>query len=93
MTVFCSTSHLIPDGIVGSTEQIRDILCGPQDHNEHVKGWRWEMYVQDDKKRMESVMVEIRKMHAERQESMTAQQQADLALAEWQSHRGVRARA
>ena len=87
MTVFCSTSHLLPTGIIGSTEMIRDILCGPQDHNEHCKGWRWHLYVQDDKKRMANVMEEVRKMHAERRANMSSQQQADLALAEWQSHR------
>lgn len=66
MTVYCSTSHLIPNGIIGSTEQIRDLLCGPQQHNEHMKGWRWHLYVQDDKKRMENVWGALKKMHAER---------------------------
>ena len=91
MTVFCSTSHLIPDGIIGSTELIRDILCGPQQHNEHCKGWRWHLYVQDDKKRMENVWGALRTLHAERREALTAQQNADLALAEWQANRGARA--
>lgn len=66
MSVYCSTSHLRPEGIIGSVEMIRDILCGPQQHDAHMKGWRWEMYVQDDKKRMANVMDELRKMHAER---------------------------
>lgn len=91
MTAHCSTSHLIPEGIVGSAEMIRDILCGPQQHNEHTKAWRWHMYVQDDAKRFANVMAEVRKMHAERREDMTSQQQANLALAEWQSQRGDRA--
>jgi hypothetical protein len=52
--------------VIGSTEQIRDLLCGPQQHNEHCKGWRWHMYVQDNEKRFQNVMAELRKMHAER---------------------------
>lgn len=31
--------------IVGSAEEIRDFLCGPQDHNAHCKGWRWEKFL------------------------------------------------
>jgi hypothetical protein len=64
--VHCSTSHLRPTVIVGSTEQIRDFICGPQQHNEHCKGWRWHLYVQDDAKRMENVWGALRKLHAER---------------------------
>jgi hypothetical protein len=71
MTAHCSTSHLIPEGIIGSVEMIRDILCGPQDHNEHCKAWRWEMYIQDDKKRWASVEAELRKMRAERAEALS----------------------
>jgi hypothetical protein len=72
MSVYCSTSHLIPIGIVGSTEQIRDLLCGPQDHNEHCKGWRWHLYVQDDAKRMENVTAALRKLHADRRARLEA---------------------
>jgi hypothetical protein len=89
MVCHCSTSH--PFVITGPAEVIGELLCGPAQHNEHVKGWRWHLYVQDDKKRMTNVMDELRKMHAERRERMTAQQQADLALAEWQSQRRARA--
>ncbi|HXJ59406.1 MAG TPA: hypothetical protein VNU68_22410 [Verrucomicrobiae bacterium] len=52
--------------VIGSAEQIRELLCGPQDHNEHCKGWRWHLYVQDDAKRWASVEAELRKMNAER---------------------------
>ena len=89
MTTYCSTSH--PFVITGPAEIIGELLCGPAQHNEHTKAWRWHMYVQDDKKRMENVMAAVRQMHAERRERMTAQQHADLALAEWQSQRRARA--
>jgi hypothetical protein len=52
--------------VVGSVELIRDDLCGPQQHNEHCKGWRWEMYVADNEKRHQAVMDELRRIHAER---------------------------
>lgn len=52
--------------IIGSAEQIGELLCGPQQHNEHCKGWRWHLYVQDNEKRFQNVMAEVRKMAAER---------------------------
>lgn len=52
--------------IVGNVEQIRDLLCGPQQHDEHCKGWRWHLYVRDDAKRWANVMAEMQKMRAER---------------------------
>jgi hypothetical protein len=62
---------------IGSVEDIREILCGPQDHNEHCKGWRWHLYVQDDKKRMANVMAEVRLMAAERRAREEFQQAAE----------------
>jgi hypothetical protein len=88
MTAYCSTSR--PFIVTGSAEQIGAVLC-PQQADDHCKAWRWREYVQHDKERMANVMVEVRRMHAERRANMTAQQQADLALAEWQSQRRVRA--
>jgi hypothetical protein len=89
MSCHCSTSR--PLVITGPAEIIGELLCGPAQHNEHTKAWRWHMYVQDDKKRMANVMTELRKMHAERRAAMSSQQEADLALAEWQSQRRARA--
>ncbi len=90
----CSTSHPMEFGepftVVGDVEQIRDLLCGPQDHNEHCKGWRWFMYCADDKKRMDNVMAEVRAMAAERHSNMSSQQRADIELAHWQSLRDYR---
>lgn len=51
--------------ITGSTEAIRDLLFGPQQHNEHCKGWRWHVYVKDADKRQAAVDAELRKMIAE----------------------------
>jgi hypothetical protein len=85
MTAYCSTSH--PFVVTGTAEQIRDVLCGPQQHDEHCKGWRWHMYCADDKKRMDNVMAEVRKMAEERKARITHQQQADADLAAWQALR------
>ena len=63
--------------VIGSAEQIRELLCGPQDHNEHCKGWRWHLYVQDDAKRWASVEAELRKMNAERRAREEFQQAAE----------------
>ena len=52
--------------IIGSAEQIRELLCGPAQHNEHCKGYRWHQYVQWDKQRWASVEAELRKMNLER---------------------------
>lgn len=62
----------MPFAVIGTTEQIRDLLCGPQQHNEHCKGWRWHLYVQDDKKRMDNVWAELHQMHAERRARIEA---------------------
>jgi hypothetical protein len=82
MTVYCSTSH--PFVITGPAEIIGELLCGAQQHDEHVKGYRWGQYVQDDKKRMDAVMAEVRAMAAERRANLTSQQRADIELAHWQ---------
>ena len=76
-----------PLTIVGDVEQIRELLCGPQQHDEHTKAWRWKMYVQDDAKRMDAVMAEVRAMAAERRAHLTSQQRADIELAHWQKLR------
>lgn len=55
-----------PFVVIGPTEIIRDVICGPQQHNEHCKGWRWHLYVADNEKRWEAVKAEMKKMHAER---------------------------
>lgn len=52
--------------VTGTADQIRDLVCGPQQHNEHCKGWRWHLYVQDNDKRHAAVMAELRRIHAER---------------------------
>ncbi len=75
MPVHCSTSRQTI--VLGTADEIAELLCGPRQHNEHCKGWRWHMYVQDDAKRMENVMAALRKMHAERR---AAEDRADEAL-------------
>lgn len=57
-----------PFVLIGSTEQIRDFICGPQQHNEHCKGYRWFLYVRDSEARWEAVKAELKRMHAARRE-------------------------
>jgi hypothetical protein len=85
MPAHCSTSH--PFVLTGPAEIIGELLCGPAQHNEHTKAWRWHQYVADDKKRMDNVMAEMRQMHAERRADMSSQQRADIELAHWQALR------
>lgn len=58
--------------VIAPVEVIREILCGPQDHNEHVKGWRWFKYVQDDKHRMANVWAALNELHAARRARIEA---------------------
>ena len=81
----CSTSR--PFVITGPAEIIGELVCGPAQHDEHCKGWRWHLYVQDSSKRMDAVMAEVRAMAAERRADMTSQQRADIDLAHWQAGR------
>ena len=52
--------------ITGPTEVMIDLMFGPQDHNEHCKGWRWHLYVRDDAARFDAVNAELVKMREER---------------------------
>ena len=45
---------------------IAELLCGPQQQDEHCRGWRWHLYVRDDAARFESVNAELVKMREER---------------------------
>jgi len=54
--------------VVGTADQIMEMLSGPRQHDEHCRGWRWHMYCQDDSKRWASVEAALKKMHAERRE-------------------------
>jgi hypothetical protein len=49
--------------VTGNADQIMEMLAGPRQQDEHVRGWRWKQYVADDKKRWDSVKSEFRKMH------------------------------
>jgi hypothetical protein len=56
----------VPVVIIGSTEDVRDFLFGPQQHDEHCRGYRWHQYAQPDLDRMSNVWAELRSMWAER---------------------------
>jgi hypothetical protein len=64
---------VVPAAFVGSAEAVRDILCGPQQHSEHCKGWRWHLYMQDSKQRMRAVDECARKIIADRNAPLFAQ--------------------
>lgn len=62
-------SQLRADGsfmVLGSVEQIRDVLCGAQQHNEHCKGYRWFQYMADAHKREQAAREEASKIIAAR---------------------------
>ena len=52
--------------ITGTADQIAEILCGPRQYDEHMRGWRWHLFVRDDDRRYQAVKDEVRKMLAER---------------------------
>lgn len=52
--------------VTGSTEAIMEFLGLSPQHNEHCKGWRWHLYMQDNDKRIEAMRAEGRKIIAER---------------------------
>ena len=45
----------MPYAVTGNADQIAELLCGPRQHDEHTKGWRWHPYMQDSKRRMAAV--------------------------------------
>lgn len=51
--------------IIGTAEEIRELLCGPQQHDEHTKAWRWNFYIQDSKRSMAAVDAESKRLIAE----------------------------
>ena len=52
--------------ITGTADQIAELLCGPRQHDEHCKGWRWHLFVRDDNRRYQAVKDEVRKMLVQR---------------------------
>ncbi|HXI40269.1 MAG TPA: hypothetical protein VNH83_09825 [Bryobacteraceae bacterium] len=67
----------MPFIVTGTADQIMSVLAGPRQHDEHCKGWRWEMYIQDNAKRWASVEAALKKMHAERRAREEFQQAAE----------------
>lgn len=58
---------------VGSTGEIIDIFFGPQQHNEHCRGWRWHLYMADMGKREASMRAALKQMIAEHRAQENAQ--------------------
>lgn len=76
--------------ITGSADDLRNFLCGPPQHDEHTKGWRWHVYCRDDEARYAQVKAELVKMRAERQARQDAiQARQDELRAEFDALEGV----
>jgi hypothetical protein len=75
----------IGDGqtVIGSTEAVMEFLGLSPQHNEHCKGWRWHMYLQDSEKRMDAVREEARKIIAARRAREDAAESGQDAI-DWQ---------
>lgn len=58
--------------VIAPVEVIREILCGAQQHDEHMRGYRWHLYVQDDKHRMANVWAALNELHAARRARIEA---------------------
>lgn len=73
----------IGDGqtVIGSTEAVMEFLGLSPQHNEHCKGWRWHMYMQDTHKRAEAVREEARKIIAARRAREDLLDEIQLAMA------------
>jgi len=64
MPLFTATAFSTND-----TQLFIDCLFGPQQHDEHCKGWRFHFYMIDSERRFQAVMAEARKAAAERREA------------------------
>ena len=64
--------------IVGTTEQIKEAF-GLNRYDEHVKGWRWHLYVADDERRFQNVMAEVRRLRDMRRAETIQQLAAEAA--------------
>lgn len=54
--------------VTGTADQIIEFIRGPRpapQHDEHTKGWRWELYLQSQKQAEANLREEVRKMIAE----------------------------
>lgn len=49
---------------IGSTEEVRHLLFGPQQFNTHCMAWRWNAYLSDAKLRAANVREEALKIIA-----------------------------
>ncbi|WP_291869711.1 hypothetical protein [Bradyrhizobium sp.] len=53
----------------GTAAEIIELLCGPRpapQHDEHIKGYQWELYLQSAREAEARVRAEVRLMIAER---------------------------
>lgn len=69
----------------GSTAEIIELLCGPRpapQHDEHVKGYQWELYLQSAREAEARVREEVRLMIAEKNAKRDAFEMLAQAAAE-----------
>ena len=50
--------------VVGTSDQIIELLAGPRQHDAHCQGWRWKQYLADSKIRHANMMEEARQIIA-----------------------------
>ena len=52
--------------VIGNADQIAELLCGPRQHDAHCQGWRWHLYMQDQRKRHAAMNEGVRQIIAAR---------------------------
>lgn len=55
---------------IGPTDIIAEALCGPRQHDQHTKGWRYHRYMQDQAKLEARLRAELRAMIAVRERNL-----------------------
>jgi hypothetical protein len=52
--------------VTGPAEGVIEFMFGPAQHDEHTRGWRWHLYMQDQRRRLAAMQVEARAIIARR---------------------------
>jgi hypothetical protein len=64
--------------IIGTTQQVSEFFFGPPQHDEHCRGWRWELYTRAQRRTQAErdlmLITAARKMAAERRARIEALQ-------------------
>lgn len=66
----------MPFAVIGTSDQIAELLCGPRQHDRHCQAWRWEQYLADSKLRHAAMLEGARQIIAQRNARNEIQQLA-----------------